>query len=425
MKIKILLIALLLTAGTAQARIVIPPISGPIVKKIVIVIPELVGLDGASGRSGSAKEFAQVVRGDLNNTGLFDIFEGGGGDLDREGLQPNFDAWFQAGAEALVKGGYQGDRDSFKVEIRLFDVVKEKQLVGKYYAATSGKVREAAHRFANEVMKELTGIEGFFTSKIAFTGTFSGHKELYIMDYDGFGARQLTNDRSNLLSPDCSPDGSKIVFNSDKIGWSQDILLYNLAKGKIGRLAGSKALEQSAEWSPDGSRIAYSAVDDIFIMNADGSGARRITKHWAIDVSPTWSPDGSRIAFVSDRSGSPQIYVMSAGGGEPQRITFAGNYNTDPSWSPNPEVNRIAFIRQEGGGETNIFTINPDGSDEQRLTWGSGRNGTPAWSPDGHYIAFTSTKSGTREIHLMYLNGENQVQLTQDGGNKSFPTWCK
>ncbi|HXG31235.1 MAG TPA: hypothetical protein VNK81_06280 [Thermodesulfobacteriota bacterium] len=113
---------------------------------------------------------------------------------------------------------------------------------------------------------------------------------------------------------------------------------------------------------------------------------------------------------------------MNSDGTGVRRIS-SGSYNTDPSWSPNPDVNRIAFVRVEGG-EANIFTVNPDGSDEQRLTWASGRNENPSWSPDGHYIAFSSSRGGSRDIYIMYLNGQNQRQLTR-GGGKSFPTWCR
>jgi len=112
---------------------------------------------------------------------------------------------------------------------------------------------------------------------------------------------------------------------------------------------------------------------------------------------------------------------MNSNGSGLRRITSSG-YNTDPSWSPSREVNKIAFVRVEGGA--NIYTIDPSGGGEQRLTFGGGRNENPAWSPDGYYIAYSSSKAGAKDIYLMYLNGENQVRLSQ-GGGKKFPTWCK
>lgn len=272
-------------------------------------------------------------------------------------------------------------------------------------------------------MKELTGLDGFFTSKIAFVSGARNNRNLYLMDYDGEGIKRLTNHGSLVMSPSCSPDGSKIIFNSDKI-WDQDLYVVTLTPSvSEQRLTRAFKLEQSPEWSPDGRRIAYSANGEILVANPDGSGAVNISRSpRSIDVSPSWSPNGRQTAFVSDRSGTPEIYVMSSSGGNLRKVS-SGGYSTDPSWSPAPEVNRIAFVKLEGG-EANIFTVNPDGSDEQRLTWSSRRNENPAWSPDGHYIAFTSNRAGQSDLYLMYLNGQNQRPLTK-GGNILFPTWCK
>src|SRR3972149_948731 len=362
------------------ARIIIPPIHGPIIKKISVFVPELSNVS-AGGTDGKAREFINVIRNDLLNAGFFDVHDASGVSTDGSG-NINFQAFFDAGAEALVKGEYQSSGDRINVAIRLFDVVQERELLGRSYEANSGRVREAAHRFANAVMKELTGIDGFFTSKIVFVSGTGQNRDLYIMDYDGHNAKRLTSHRSIILSPDCSSDGTRVVFNSDKV-WSQDIYAITL----------SPRVEE-----------------------------KRITRGLKLEQSPAWSPDGRQIAFVSDRTGSPQIYIMNSNGSNVRRIT-SGGYNTDPSWSPNMSVNRISFVRVEGS-EANIFTVNPDGSDSQKLTSGSRRNENPAWPPDGHYIAFGSNRDGAKNIYIMYLNGENQRSLTK-GGGKSFPTWCR
>ncbi len=417
----VLTIALILVySAFLSAQIIVPPIQGPIIDKISIFVPDLSGASfGTTDRRAS--EFVQVLRNDLTNTGLFDVGMGGGVGLDSFG-NVNFQAFFNAGGEALVKGEYQSPGDKINIAVRLYDVAREKALFGRSYEATSGKVREAAHRFADLVMKELTGLDGFFTSKIVFVSGSGQNRDLNIMDYDGNNIRKLTNHRSLLLSPNCSSDGTKIVFNSDKV-WDQDLYVINLIPSvKETRLTRGFRLDQSAEWSPDGNKIVYSSNGDIFVANANGKGGANITGTRAIEVSPTWSPDGNRIAFVSDRSGSPQVYVMNSNGTNVKKIS-SGSYNTDPSWSPNSSVSKIAYVRVEGG-EANIFTVNPDGSDEQRLTWSSRRNENPSWSPDGHYIAFSSNRGGSNDIYIMYLNGQNQRQLTK-GGGKTFPTWCK
>jgi len=414
---KLVAILYLFSSGPIYAQILLPPIHGPIVDKISIFIPDLNSIGAPDPR---AKEFVEVVRNDLLNTGLFDVK---GGTLITSGDIINFQPLFEAGAEAFIKGDYFSSGDRIKFDLALYDVAGEDRLLARSYEASSGRVREAAHRFSDSVMKELTGLDGFFTSRIAFVSGARNNRNLYLMDYDGEVIKRLTNHGSLMMSPSCSPDGSKIIFNSDKI-WDQDLYLVTLTPSvSEQRLTRAFKLEQSPEWSPNGRRIAYSANGEILVSNPDGSGAVNISRSpRSIDVSPTWSPNGRQIAFVSDRSGTPGIYVMNSDGSNVRQVS-SGGYSTDPSWSPAPEVNRIAFVKLEGG-EANIFTVNPDGSDEQRLTWSSRRNENPAWSPDGHYIAFTSNRAGQSDLYLMYLNGQNQRPLTK-GGNILFPTWCK
>ncbi len=319
----------------------------------------------------------------------------------------------------LIAGQYQTEGSKIKFAVQLYNVKEERPILGRTYVATPGKVREAAHKFADLAMMQMTGKKGFFTSRIAFVQGSKSKRNLFIMDYDGVNKRQLTKHTALVMSPDCSPDGRQILFNSDNV-WDQDLYLLTLGQGEK-RLTKAFKLEQSPEWSPSGKQFAFSANGDIYVSNLSGKGARNLTRSASIDVSPTWSPDGSQIAFVSDRAGSPQIYIMSSNGGAVRRVT-SGGYNTDPSWSPNPEVNKIAFVRVEGGA--NIYTVDPSGGGQQRLTFSGGRNENPSWSPDGYYIAFTSTRDGARDIYLMYANGENQLRLSQ-GGGKRFPTWCK
>ncbi|MEM7007548.1 MAG: DPP IV N-terminal domain-containing protein [Thermodesulfobacteriota bacterium] len=416
MAIRLLILTFAIFLGfstVSYSQIKLPDVTGPIIQRIPVYVPELTSL-GAPNAKG--KEFADVVRNDLKNAALFDVSRGGalGGDLNNI----NFQSIFDNGSDYLIAGQYQTEGNRIKFAVQLYNVKEERPILGRTYVATPGKVREAAHKFADLAMKQMTGKQGFFTSKIAFVLGSKRNRNLFIMDYDGANKQQLTKHNALVMSPDCSPNGRQILFNSDNV-WDQDLYLYTLGQGEK-RLTKAFKLEQSPEWSPSGNQFAFSSNGDIYVSNLKG-GAKNLTRSGSIDISPTWSPDGSRIAFVSDRSGNPNIYVMSSNGGAARRITSSG-YNTDPSWSPNPEVNKIAFVKVDGG--TNIYTIDPSGGGQSRLTLSGGRNENPSWSPDGYYIAFTSTKQGARDIYLMYANGENQVRLSQ-GGGKRFPTWCK
>src|SRR5204862_8021074 len=92
---------------------------------------------------------------------------------------------------------------------------------------------------------------------------------------------------------------------------------------------------------------------DIWVANADGSSARRLTSGGALDTAPTWSPTGQEIAFTSDRSGTPQIYVMDTEGLNVRRLTTVGNWNDAPAWNPSKQFGEIAYTaRLESGGRT-------------------------------------------------------------------------
>ncbi len=159
----ILVVAILIISPTALlARIIIPPIRGPIIKKISVFVPDLTPVGGS--RDEKAREFVDVLRNDLINAALFDVHNDTRISVDSEediNLQP----FFEAGAEALIKGEYQALEDTIKVALRLFDVVQGKELLGRSYEAPPGTLRWAAHKFASAVMKEITGIDGFLIQR--------------------------------------------------------------------------------------------------------------------------------------------------------------------------------------------------------------------------------------------------------------------
>ena len=80
-------------------------------------------------------------------------------------------------------------------------------------------------------------------------------------------------------------------------------------------------------YSPDGMKLAFISTHDgdpeIFVMNADGSGIRKLTDNTAVDAAPSWSPDGGKIVFTSDRSGSFELYRMNSDGSQQQMIPTA------------------------------------------------------------------------------------------------------
>jgi formylglycine-generating enzyme required for sulfatase activity len=170
--------------------------------------------------------------------------------------------------------------------------------------------------------------------------------------------------------------------------------------------------------------IAFTSERDgsleVYLMNADGSGVRRLTNHPRDDYWATWSPDGRRIAFASDREGDYGIYIMNADGSGLQRLTHNDASDLEPDWSP--DGSQIAFMVHRAG-QSAIYVMNTDGSDRRKLTDGDGDDWLPRWSPDGSQIAFVSERDGQPEIYIMDADGSNQQRLTDHDGDDLYPAW--
>lgn len=398
-------------------------------QRLRLAIPDFTLTDG--GRSvddGLGREMAQTLGEDLRVYRFFDVIE------NRQFLQEAaqadaragdivFKEWAELGAQALVKGTFAQDGQDFIIECRLFDVSGQSMIAGKRYRGPGDAIASIMHRCADEIMLRFTGEPGIAQTKVAFLSRQRGNKELFIMDYNGTNIRQITQERSIVLSPAWAPDGKEIAITTYR-DRNPDLFAISLNGNGRRPLSQQPGLNSAAAWSPDGGRLAFVLTKDgnpeIYSMNRNGTDLRRLTNHAAIDTSPAWSPTGRQIAFVSGRSGSPQIYIMEAEGSNVRRLTYQGTYNASPSWSPRGD--RIAFGSMEGS-RFDVFVINVDGSGLQRLTNGNGSNESPSWAPDGRFLVFSSTRTGTPQLFRMYDDGSGQQQLTFLEGGGLSPGW--
>jgi len=197
------------------------------------------------------------------------------------------------------------------------------------------------------------------------------------MRADGTQVRQLTHGKSDDDGPAWAPDQRRIAFSRDR-----ELFTVGSAGGPVHRLGrGIGGDAANPAWSPDGKLIAYDyrrpgfEIREIWVVGADGSRPRPVTRLGAVSALPSWSPDGRRIAFQSNvHGGHFEIYSIALDGRGLQRETRSSIDTIDPACSPNGK--EIAFSRDGA-----IWTIDRAGR-ERKVTSG-GNDSSPVWRPTG------------------------------------------
>ncbi len=254
--------------------------------------------------------------------------------------------------------------------------------------------------------------------------------QIFIIAPDG-SQKQLTFEWDNGR-PDWSPDGTKITFASIRNGASWVAVM--AANGSTQKLL---AEGKAPDWSPAGRQIAFSRSDgQIWVMNADGTNVRQITRSDAFKSGPSWSPDGKRMAFIltknpgSKTDPQPEIGIVNSDGTNERILTTEDRTNVckepdgrenflatahdanAPAWSP--VDNRIAIWSGIEGRYGQIWVINSDGTGSKQLTKECSRrnNDDPSWSPDGKKILFSTGRGGRNELWVMDADGSNEKRVS-------------
>jgi TolB protein len=287
--------------------------------------------------------------------------------------------------------------------------------------------------------------------------------EIYLIDPDGSNPRRLTDNDAGDGFPNLSPDGKKVVFDSARISGRvnvSDLFLMNADGSDQTFLTRGS----SATWSPDCKNIAFHASasgtgtplrtdpgsattdSDLFVANVDdllvGDLPTNLTDSPdKIDDDADWSPDGQRIAYTAHdvgddppnppfTSNTAEIYITNAdGSGTPQRVTENTYEERAVNWSP--DGSQIVFSCRTGGGAT-VFHIcvkdvnAPPADPPQQLTASSFGDLTATWSPDGSKILFHRNRpplQGGPQLFVMNADGTDLTQLTSGPGVNQLAHW--
>ena len=403
--------------------------------------PKVAVADFVSRNDGSAMTaslFSDVVRNDLEYSGILDLASKSfyPTQVPSVPMELNYQAWSDppTSAQFLAFGNATVTGTTEEIQAWFNDVKNPSAppVVGRVYRgdANEEQTRRYAHQFADEIIARLSGgLPGVASTQIAFVSTRSGNKEVWEMDYDGANQHQLTMLHSIALTPRWSPDADRIAFTCYPTAGSilsAQICVYSTVSSRLLTWPRFRGTNSAPAWSPDGTKVMFMSSmlgnPELFIAEADGSHARRLTHSTGADTSPAWNPKtGQQVAFVSDRGGTPQLYVMDADGSEVQKVELTDKgYVIDPAWSPNGQLLAFSWRRPSGNYDLYIMDIATHALVE--LTRDAGRNERPSWAPDGRHIVFESTRTGTRQIWTMLADGSEVKQLTTQGQNES-PNW--
>ena len=405
-------------------------------------VPDCLTLSPDEATAEAARTIAQVLWDDLEFEREFrmiprDIY--GTIPAARSLIDLPFDRWQELGAEGVISCTVVATSDNqIELTARLFSVRSQESAFGVVYSGSNRNLRLYAHQLSDEIHRHQRGLEGVARTRIAFVtdrdsdsvlGLVENRavKEIYIVDYDGANVKRVTVSRTINTNPAWAPDGRAIGYTSWLSGFPE-VIVSHLYEGRMSRPANGNDEDHNflPAYSPDGSQIAFMSNrddnTDLYVVNVDGTGLRRITNHPAIDVSPTWSPNGQQIAFTSDRTGAPQIYVIGADGTGLRRLTYE-TYCDRPTWSP-PPFNEIAYSSKTGPGH-DIKVLDLATNEVRQLTYGLGSNESPSYSANGRHVAFTSTRgSGLKQIYTIGRDGKGLRRVTSTGNNE-MPSWSR
>ncbi len=343
--------------------------------------------------------------------------------------QVDIQDWQILEVDVLVIGRVQlTGPDDYTVVFQIYDVLRGEQLVGYRLTTTGEQLRFTAHRVADMIYEELTGIPGVFSTQVAYISEQRQNGQqrfrLIVADADGENAQIVADSPDPIMSPSWSPDGRQLAYVSFE-GSQAAVYIQTLRTGVRDRVSAREGVNGAPAFSPDGRRLALTLSRDagnleIFTLDLTTQVLNRLTNSPAIDTEPTWSADGDSIFFTSDRSGGPQIYRVDARpGARAERVTFEGAYNARARVSPDGQ--QLAVVHRDRGNYR-IAVVDPRNGLTQVLTSGA-LDESPSFAPNGAVIIY-ATREGTRGVlSSVSTDGRIQQQIASVEGDVREPVW--
>jgi Tol biopolymer transport system component len=317
-----------------------------------------------------------------------------------------------SGDGALVVADQNSPEEPFHI-IRLSIDTGETQQLTSPPANSYGDIRPAVSPDGQTVA---------FTRALAATPS-----DIYLVSMSGGEPRRVTFDDRVITALSWSEDGGSIVFSSERGAMAGAGSLWRVRvepstmRPEPEQLRGIGQRATGVVIARRGRRLAYQENfqdTNFWRVAATGDGPAQLrVSSTREENGPDYSPDGASIAFASNRSGNWEVWVASSDGSHQRKVTSLGGAPAcHPRWSPNGQV--LAFSHTSAGN-ADIYTITPEGSNIQQLTSDPSSDHTPSWSRDGHWVYFSSNRSGAFEIWKTRLDDPGRLlQLTHGGGTR-------
>jgi len=383
-------------------------------------IPVAIAMFG--GENVLPKPISDVVRADLERSGLFRLIDAGTQPL-ADIARPDWAAWRGKGADVLLAGSVRRLPDgNVEATFRLYDVVKQAEQKSAVLSFRFELGRNAGHWIADRVYEQLLGVPGVFSTQITYVQKVGRNYMLQIAEYDGANPVSAFTDDEPIISPAWSPDGKRLAYVSFALK-KPVIYVQTIATGNRQVVANFKGSNSAPAWSPDGRRLAIVLTKDglsqIYLVNLDGSGLRRLMQSNGIDTEPCFSPDGKWIYFTSDRSGGPQTYRVSVDGGDAQRVTYEGSYNVSPRLSPDGKT--LAYISRNSGRFQ--LTVQDLASQQTLALTDTSKDESPTFAPNGRLILYATEVGGRGVLSAVSVDGKIRYKPLQGNGDIREPAW--
>jgi Tol biopolymer transport system component len=259
---------------------------------------------------------------------------------------------------------------------------------------------------------------------LVFVSVKDGDYAIFGAEADGSHARRLTKEKGDpssprglffQLQPAWSPDGRKIAFSSARDGTAHIFVMNADGSGTV-RVTDSTQADQEPSWTGDGKRIVFSREGALFEVPAAGGPARRVGRGLGSAEDPAVSPDGKLIAYDYRKPGfqNRELYVMNADGTGVRQVTRLNVTSGIPAWSPDGRT--LAFQSNLRGGRYEIYRIGLDGTRLRQLTTSPIDVIQPAWK-DANTVGYS------RDGAIWTVADGEQTQLTSGKNNDSRPAW--